>query len=190
MIKNESNNYINETNINHLNEYNHSKMNCSLKICSIYNKLLRGNTSLYQDLDIIKIETHLKLYEHKHRKQRFVKFSQRWQSFFVSKKFKENKLYRPSPSPEMIFDSCCSTKDDELNGLITEIINNGFKSDLGMEMKIDNDEHDIYYEIIKLVEYKLNCMRHKTMGSPLNKSQMLSLILYTSSNCGSINDLC
>eukprot|EP01084_Bolivina_argentea_P104696 187458_1 len=66
-----------------------------------------------------------------------------------------------------------------------EVIDNGFKSDLCLT---DEDEKNDTYSLITIVNQKLQCMRHKRMGSPLNKAEMLSLLLYTGGECNF--DLC
>ncbi len=42
-----------------------------------------------------------------------------------------------------------------------------------MCIKIDN------YSLLEVVDDKLACKKHTSIGSPLSKAEMLSLILYT-----------
>ena len=86
-----------------------------------------------------------------------------------------------SPSKESEYNE----KDGYLKLIITEFIDNGFKSDLCL--CIDDEDND-KYSLLQIVDQKLNCNRHKMMGSPLNKAEMLSLLLYTGGD--SNYDLC
>ena len=72
--------------------------------------------------------------------------------------------------------------------MIEEVIKNGFKYDLCLQCK-ENDEckHDDY-SLLTVVDEKLNHVRHKRMGSPLHRYHMLALILYTGGDCN--YDLC
>eukprot|EP01084_Bolivina_argentea_P179908 310845_1 len=69
-------------------------------------------------------------------------------------------------------------KNGFLNALIQELIDNKLQSDLYLN---DDDEKNNYktYTLLKVVDTKLNCKRHKGMRSPLNRAEMLSLLLYT-----------
>lgn len=72
-----------------------------------------------------------------------------------------------------------------LRALIDEVISNNFASDLCLSCKKDDDcKHDVYNSsnsILKIVDQKINCLRHKMMGTPLTTGQMLALVLYTGS---------
>eukprot|EP01084_Bolivina_argentea_P271282 461547_1 len=74
-------------------------------------------------------------------------------------------------------------KDGYLNALIKEIIDNGYETDLSV-----TDDADTLHSILNIVDDKLNSVRHIKMGSPLNKAEMLSIILYTGCDCN--YDLC
>ena len=63
-----------------------------------------------------------------------------------------------------------------MNQLITEVINNGYKNNLCLN---EEDEKNDTYSIMHIVKEKMECHRHKLIGSPLNKAEMLALILYT-----------
>ena len=60
--------------------------------------------------------------------------------------------------------------------LINEVISNGYIGDLCLTL---DDEKNNDYSIMNIVDDKLKCLRHKQMGYPLNRSEMLSIILYT-----------
>ena len=65
-----------------------------------------------------------------------------------------------------------------------------------MCLKCRNDDlfpcmHNVYkskYSILKIVDDKMYCYRHAAMRCPLNRGQMLALILYTGCDCN--YDLC
>eukprot|EP01083_Nonionella_stella_P153809 494659_1 len=88
--------------------------------------------------------------------------------------------------------------NQKLIDLITEIISNGFKSDLCLNCGDGDDcKHDIYRSdnsafadcsILRIVNAKMDDIRHVQMGKPLHKHHMLALILYTGCQCN--YDLC
>lgn len=70
-------------------------------------------------------------------------------------------------------------------GLIIEVINNGFKKDLCFT------KYDLWnnlFTFLKMVNEKMDHPMHKQMQSPLHRSHMLALILYTDCDCN--YDLC
>ena len=79
-----------------------------------------------------------------------------------------------------------------LTALIDEVISNGFRSDLCLSCssnkKCKHNIHKSKYSILNIVDHKMNCERHLAMNSPLNRGNMLALILYTGCDCN--YDLC
>ena len=65
--------------------------------------------------------------------------------------------------------------------LIEEFVNNGYEHELG-------NKFDGKYTIRYKVDEKMQSHRHKVMGSPLNRAEMLALILYTGD--GANYDMC
>eukprot|EP01083_Nonionella_stella_P184272 668481_1 len=74
-----------------------------------------------------------------------------------------------------------------INALIEEVITNGFKSDLfGQNAQTQGTKHS--YPILSVVDDKYHHIRHQQMGCPLNRGELLALILYTGCDCN--YDLC
>ena len=69
--------------------------------------------------------------------------------------------------------------------LINEVIKNGYKRDLCLN---DSDYRNNYFSILKIVNEKMDDVRHKQLRSPLTRAEMLSLIMYTGCDCN--YDLC
>ena len=63
-------------------------------------------------------------------------------------------------------------KNEYLQALIDEVVKNGYKYDLCLECKKDDNCKHEYYSILNIVDEKLNCARHKQMQSPLTREQM------------------
>merc|ERR1719229_119152 len=72
-------------------------------------------------------------------------------------------------------------RDGFLKALIAEVIEHGFKSDLCLHCgKNDECKHDEKnLSILSVVDEKMNHIRHKKVGSPLDRGQMLALVLYS-----------
>eukprot|EP01084_Bolivina_argentea_P303374 523753_1 len=181
-----------EKSLNHLYEYQHpNDTDCKYgDQCYAYKRLEKGGNDL-------KDRAHVIIYRHPPRGRREVISRDTEEkktedidqmdeinSFCLNDEWCDNKpLYRPTDEDEK--EASCNGKDGYLKLLIAEIVNNGFKSDLCLnEQDLQNNK----YSIMTIVRQKLNCNRHKRMGSPLNKAEMLSIVLYTG---GEVNyDLC
>eukprot|EP01084_Bolivina_argentea_P296274 510231_1 len=134
---------------------------------------------------------HVAIYKHPPRRfgginsgEEKIEMNEEINSFCLNEEFVENvPLYYPTDEDKK---ECNYNKENGfLQLLIKEVIDNGFKSDLCIN---DEDEKNDNYTIMNIVEQKLKCMRHKKMGSPLNRAEMLSLLLYTGGDCN--YDLC
>eukprot|EP01084_Bolivina_argentea_P271297 461584_1 len=176
-----------EDNLQHLHKYNHFKNEYSDKDeckfgdeCHTFKRLQLGGNKLED-------RCHIKLYRHPPRTRTKLTSSPEINSFCLNNGWSENEsLYKPTQDDKKEFEY--NEKDGYLKALIKEVIDNGFRSDLFVAGDDPNDEKDDDYSLLQVVENKLNCVRHKQMGSPLNRAEMLSIILYTSSDCN--YDLC
>ena len=78
---------------------------------------------------------------------------------------------------------CYEKIDSGVTNFGREVIKNGYKYDLCLECgKNDECKHDVYdsqYSILKVVDEKMDCHRHKLMNKPLFRAHMLALVLYT-----------
>eukprot|EP01084_Bolivina_argentea_P041254 76118_1 len=173
----------NEDYLNHLNEH-HQFNDQYAKIreckdfdkCAAYERIENGATDLAD-------RCHVKLYRHPPRDTN-IKLSQDINSLCLNKRWSENKgIYHPTQQNKETYGY--NIIDGYLKPLIKEVIDNGFKRDLCLT---DGDMTNNNYSIMNIVKEKLNCVRHKQMGSSLNKSEMLSIVLYTGSDAN--YDLC
>eukprot|EP01084_Bolivina_argentea_P005387 10166_1 len=166
-----------EHNLAHLLEFVHfedsynEKPSCKHGVeCKSFVRLESGGNSLND-------RCHVQIYRHPPRNNRQIKLSDNMNELIVNKEWKEcnNYLYEPTDEDDKI----------GLEALIDEVIRNGFKRDLCLN---DEDYKNDEYSIMKIVDDKLNHIRHRQIGSPLNRAEMLSLILYTGCDCN--YDLC
>ena len=176
-------NQLTENNLNHMRQYNHFdkkfniKPECAAGInCKHYqNTLIR----VYGDIEA---DCHMQCYSHPARIDRM----EQMQSDNIFHDFQydegvdyENTVWRPSR------EWLEKWKKEYVEGvglyhhLIEEVIENGFERDLLLknDVTIDNKVNDIY-----------NHPRHTQYGKPLDKGQILALILYTEGECN--YDLC
>eukprot|EP01084_Bolivina_argentea_P104569 187230_1 len=172
-----------ENNLRHLNEFEHfsneflDRPACRYgDECYAYQRLENGGYDL-------KDRCHIQIYRHPPRYRRS-KPSQDIKSFCLNDEWIDNKpIYSPTEQDQKQYEY--NEKCGYLKALITEVVDNGFENDLFLQ---DDDAKLNNYSILDIVNEKINCMRHKQMGSPLNKGEMLSIILYT--GCDSNYDLC
>eukprot|EP01084_Bolivina_argentea_P208790 355834_1 len=159
---------FNQENLDHLIEYEHpDESSCKYgDQCYAFKRLEAGGNDL-NDL------CHITIYRHPPRSGRMISISEQKDeinSFCFNDTWSANcALWRPEYFEE----------DGYLKLLMNEVIKNGYKSDLCLYCR-DNDEcNHKEYTLMEIVEKKLNCTRHQLMGSPLNKAEMLSILLYT-----------
>eukprot|EP01083_Nonionella_stella_P200796 735028_1 len=188
-------NYIfNEKYLQHLLEYAHfedefhEREACRYGLeCKSFVRLETGGNKLAD-------RCHLKLYTHPPRNNRQIRMAEGTAELILSD---EQQL---EYGDRRLIPIKCMYDDDEFDrtctlALIAEVINNGYKNDLFVGHGNDDDTKSndcsidySHYTIMQIVEDKLRHPRHKQLGSPLNKSQILALILYTGCDCN--YDLC
>eukprot|EP01084_Bolivina_argentea_P291385 500795_1 len=142
------------------------------EICRSYARLLKGGNRLDD-------RCHMQIYKHPPRNREISMSSDNkpfvldtscdWHSVWEP-------LYKPTNADKQLWK--WSEEDGYLHALIDEIIQNGFENNL-----IISDEFDEKYGILSVVKEKMNHHRHKALGCPLNRGEMLSIILYTGSEC-------
>eukprot|EP01084_Bolivina_argentea_P273426 465756_1 len=172
-----------EKSLNHLYDFEHpDDTECEYgDTCYAYQRLEQGGNTL-------KDRAHVIIYKHPPRGRRGIANNNdddhEINSFCLNDDWSENKaLYDPTEQDRK--ESECNDKDGFLKLLIREVVDNGFKSDLCLT---EEHEKTNTYSLMSIVNDKLNCMRHKRMGSPLNKAEMLAILLYTGEQ--SNYDLC
>eukprot|EP01083_Nonionella_stella_P086690 240982_1 len=126
-------------------------------------------------------EFHIKLYNHPPRNNRQIQLAENMHKLIIGTK------------QEQVPGVHGQVKSESLSLLIEEVINHGYKYDLCLICSAnDNCQHDVHKTnsdtLLSVVDKKLNHVRHKQLGSPLDKAGMLALILYTSCDCN--YDLC
>eukprot|EP01084_Bolivina_argentea_P202571 346095_1 len=200
---------FNETNLNHLQQFSHfqndfdEKPECKYgNECKTYIRSERG-----QDQNRIDDKCHMTIYRHPPR-TRQIKLAENVHSMIINKYLDNGLKYEPTaeddekygmerydPDTDYAEPWWCNKNDEKdawLQALITEVIDNGFKNDLclkcGKEDECKHDVHKSRYSILKIVDQKMECNRHILMGRPLNRDNMLALILYTGCDCN--YDLC
>eukprot|EP01083_Nonionella_stella_P008478 24467_1 len=174
-------------NLYHLEQYTHftdeygAKTICKYKDqCKSYKRLENGGNAL-------KDKCHMKMYRHPPRK-RNLKLQQNVNAFIMNKDQTENHdVYEPTDDDKQRYS--WNASDGYLSGLMEEVIVNGFGSDLCLECGINDEcKHGDDRSILRVLDQKMNDHRHKQMDKPLNRGQMLALILYTGCECN--YDLC
>ena len=177
----------NDNNLQHMMNYNHFK-NEHKEIpkcenyydCNAQKRLEYGETKLED-------RCHVKLYRHPPRNCK-TKTDQYLIPFSFNEGWSDIKeLYKPSIDDNKEYE----INEGYLEHLIAEVIKNGYEDDLYLEDEDEEEEDELYlgdddefelYPIMDIVKEKLQCNRHKLMGSPLNKAEMLAVILYTDSD--------
>eukprot|EP01084_Bolivina_argentea_P296275 510235_1 len=164
--------------LNHFYDCNHPDISpCRYgDACHAFKRLENGG-------NLLNDRCHVMIFTHPPR-GRSIKLSEGIKSFCFNDTWCENtSLYHPT------LDDAEKVKykknDGFLKSLIEEVVKNGYKKDLCLG--VDDEKHD-NYSLLSVVNQKMNCLRHQMMGSPLNRSEMLSLILYTGGE--SNYDLC
>ena len=166
----------------HLNEFNHfldefnEKEKCKYgQKCNAFIRLSLGGNRLDD-------KCHIKLYNHPPRNNRQIKLSKNINSFIINTNYKQNHpVYEPTQIDKIIYKY--NDNDGYINALIKEVIKNGYKYDLCLECNIGDKCKHSKLSLLSIVDEKLNHIRHKQIGKPLNKGEILSLILYTGCEC-------
>lgn len=170
-----------EENLLHLKAYNHYKDEYAQKPdcryaekCYAYKRLEAGGNGFDDQI-------HMIMYKHPPRRR--INLLSEEQALDLNQSYLDNhKLYKPTQDDYKLHDY--DVNDGFIEALLEECVKNGFESDL----YLPDDDSKSNYSIMKIVEKKMICHEHKALGSPLNKGEMLSMIMYT--GCDSNYDLC
>eukprot|EP01084_Bolivina_argentea_P047126 86821_1 len=169
-----------EDNLNHLHEFSHFRDEYVDKVRCRHGQTCRAFIRLRDGGNRLDDRCHVKLYNHPPRTRRQLELSENMNSLIVNTEYKQNYgLYKPTD--EDILKYNYNEKDGFINALIEEVTTNGFKNDLCLECT-KNCTHS-EFSLLLIVAEKLQHIRHKQMGTPLNRSQMLALVLYTGCDC-------
>ena len=163
-----------QKNLDHLERYQHFENEYQEKPKCRYGQECKSYIRCEQNTDenSVNDECHMKIFRHPPR-TRQIQFAKNMHSM-ISIKY-DRQCHAPSGA---------SYTSEDTKKLIDEVIKNGYKYDLCTKCdKSDECKHNVYtatkYSILKVVNEKMDCRRHKLMGSPLNRAQMLALVLYT-----------
>ena len=177
----------------HLNEYTHLRNEFIEKPqckdgdeCEAFMRLAEGDYIL-SDL------CHIKLYRHPPR-ARSIKLSENINALAMNKDRRKNvPLYVPTKDDNHHIHQISDVdniylfeNEGGLASFLTEIVVNGYRHDLCLECgQMDDCKHS-EYTVMKIVDEKINCRRHKTMEMPLHRAEMLALVLYTGLSINSL----
>ena len=183
----------NKQNLNHLRKYHHfqneiqEKPRCKYgDECKTYIRCESG-----QDENRIDDQCHMAIFRHPPRTQR-VQLAQNMHSFIFNQSHHENNdVYKPTASDKQKYGhdqygvNKSNSRDGWLQALIDEVVSNGYKYDLCLKCKKDDffacrhNVHNSKYSILKIVDEKMNCHRHRLIRRQLTRASMLALVLYT-----------
>ena len=142
--------------------------------CKSFKRLENGDYNI-SDL------CHIKLYRHPPR-TRNIKLSENMNAMVLNKNRKMNvPLYIPHSKDTVSISKYRDNPPCYLASLIVEVIGNGFGYDLCLECGVNDECKHNNYSIMKIVDAyeKMNCKRHKIMDMPLNRADILAVVLYT-----------
>eukprot|EP01084_Bolivina_argentea_P139945 246133_1 len=177
---------FNDANYNHIVNYNHFKNGMEEKPECINNQNCHSFKRLDEGGNNIEDKCHLEIFRHPPRK-RIINLQQNINSLIIHQKWTENHpLYEPSNNDKKTY--LWNEKDGFLEMLIQEMIVNNYKNDLCLECNNNEECKHKEYGIVKIVNDKMKHQRHLMMDCPLNRGEMLALLLYT--NCNVNYDLC
>eukprot|EP01084_Bolivina_argentea_P163836 284954_1 len=167
-----------QRNLSHMEQFTHfhdeykERSACKYGMqCKAFLRLENGGNKLYD-------RCHIKLYRHPPRTNRQIRMTENVDKLIVHTAHGQNR----SISTQY------TGFNDALSALINEVIENGYKSDLFLSNTTDEQYKRNEYTIMQIVDEKMHHPRHKQLGLPLNKSQMLAVVLYTGCDCN--YDLC
>eukprot|EP00486_Rosalina_sp_Unknown_P014863 CAMPEP_0201594142 /NCGR_PEP_ID=MMETSP0190_2-20130828/191545_1 /ASSEMBLY_ACC=CAM_ASM_000263 /TAXON_ID=37353 /ORGANISM="Rosalina sp." /LENGTH=447 /DNA_ID=CAMNT_0048053629 /DNA_START=34 /DNA_END=1377 /DNA_ORIENTATION=- len=164
--------------LQHMEMYNHCNIN--LKVCesgdkcTSYQNLLKGGHDLCD-------QAHIRIYDHPPRIEQNMSMLPSNFNPFAFGNEDEGKfvLQEKIDDAQKGLDLEQKTENELLELLIKEINNNKYGDDL---------KRNGGKSLIDIAAEKLKHPRHVAMNSPLNKLEMLSIVLYTEANCN--YDLC
>ena len=171
-------------NLHHLEKYRHYQNEYEDKPICKYNDECKSYIRCENGVDKNEIsdQCHMILYRHPPR-TRHVKLAENINSLLINgANWDNHELYEPTG--EDMHKYSHNKKNGYLKALISETKSNNFGYDLCLSCAKGDDEckHDPFksqWSILQIVDEKMECLRHKLMGKPLNRGEMLSLVLYT-----------
>ena len=164
-------------NYNHLMSFDHFDNNIENKPkckyggeCKAFKRMekTRRNQSDCNKTCVFNDKCHLAIYRHPPRNDRQVRMSQNANKLIMIDKASEIE------EPKKI--------NYGINELVMEVYKNGFVSDLFIDDSKWREWHSLF-TLLYVVNEKMNSDYHKKLGSPLNRAQMMALVLYTSCDC-------
>eukprot|EP01084_Bolivina_argentea_P173522 300573_1 len=174
-------------NLDHLHGYQHFNDEFKDKPTCKYNQKCRSWIRCENQENKIADLCHLKLYRHPPKDDEEISIAENINTLIINtKSHQNNPIYEPTNYDDNKYKY--NNKDGYLHALIEEVVSNGYKYDLCLECSPNDECKHSDYSILKIVDQKLKCARHKIMGEPLRRDHMLALILYTGCECN--YDLC
>eukprot|EP01084_Bolivina_argentea_P052218 95931_1 len=171
-----------ENDLEHMQCFIHAKIKPTIcrygEQCKAYKRLVEGGNRLDD-------RCHVEIYLHPPRVQHKKSNLPKGFHSFVLDVSSDNPHFEVSTTDIKIqeaqkeLDLDTKTENELLQLLIEEVNQNGYKQDLTQPNG---------HSLLEIVDLKLKHPRHIAMKSPLNRAEMLSLILYTGCDCN--YDLC
>eukprot|EP01083_Nonionella_stella_P172758 593862_1 len=171
-------------NLKHLVEFDHFVNERDGKPVCRYNQNCKAYVRMENGGNALKDECHLKLFQHPPRGDRQIKMEYNMNQFVFHNKKNSKCYYMPSDAERARYRDS-QGRCEYLIPLMEEVIANGYGRDLALT---EEDHNNRKWTILKVVEEKLQHIRHKNIGAPLLRDGMLALILYTGCDCN--YDLC
>ena len=167
-------------NYNHLLEFNHfrndiiNKPICKYGTdCNAFKRMDMYNDGKNrkrkkQDSNRFDDKCHLAIFRHPPRNDRQARMSQNANKLIII-----DKATKIQEAKKM---------DYKIEDLIFEVCNNGYKSDLYLYDAALSSWFN-FFTLLYVANEKMDSIYHKKLKSPLNRAEMLALILYTSCDC-------
>ena len=172
-----------QDNLDHLQQFRHHAIEYEDKPVCKYGDECKTYIRSENGTDQHRIDDkcHMFIYRHPPR-TRQIKLAENIRSLVVNTDDWENyMLYHPTKQDKEKYHY--NETDGYLRALLSEVITNGFRSDLCLSCsEADECKHNPMtskHSILQIVDEKMNCLRHKLVNKPLNRAEMLALILYT-----------
>eukprot|EP01083_Nonionella_stella_P297574 1010443_1 len=159
-------------NLYHMEQYAHFPDEYAAKPVCKYEDDCKAHTRLENGGNALKDKCHMKIYRHPPRK-RNVQLQKNVNAFLMNKNYEENhEIYTPTADDDQRYK--WNNNDGHLNALMQEVRANGFARDLCMKCRVNDEcKHGEEHSILRVVYQKMDSHRHKQMGKPLNRAQML-----------------
>lgn len=166
-----------EENLKHLSESCHFEDEYEQKPICRHGSTCYSYVRLDEGGNELKDRYHIKLYRHPPR-SRNIELAENMKEWIFNQRLRSHQdLYVPTESDRQQYK--WNERDGYLRALIAEVRKHGYHSDLCQECGKDDDCKHRDNSILGVVDETLRHPRHLAIGRPLNRAEMLAVILYT-----------